>query len=395
MVRVLHIVTNLDLGGAQTSVTDICAELRRRGTDVHLAYSSRGGRAGLGSEVLKQRLSDADVPLHDVPEMLRPIHPVRDWAALRGFRSLLREVQPTVVHTHMSKAGAIGRLAAVMERVPRIMHTVRGWSFYVARNPVKRRMMVSIERALARRTHRMFSVTEQMIRDGLAWRIGSADRYTVVRSGIRIRDFESNGCVPQVNLADLGIPEDVPVVGSVMGLSRQKAPLDFVASCAIVAREVPDAHFLVVGDGPLRADMCEAIDRAGLRDRFHLTGLRRDVPSMLRLMDVFLLTSHWEGLARVLMEAAAAGVPTVATDVGGARDLIDHGASGFVAPAGRIDLLAAHVLTLLTDSAIARRMAATAGERLTEEFDLSAAVTRHENVYNAIAAELNGDALPS
>jgi glycosyltransferase involved in cell wall biosynthesis len=383
-VRVLHIVTNLDVGGAQTSVVGICAELRRRGVDVHLAHSSRGGRSDMGHDILKCRLCDACVPVHDVPEMLRSIHPLHDGRALRRFQSLIRELRPTIVHTHMSKAGVIGRTAAVTQRVPTIIHTVRGWSFYVTKSRILCTAMIKIERALARRTHRLFSVTEQLVRDGLARNIGHADRYSVVRSGICIRQFQASGRADSVCRGELDLPPSAPIVGSVMGLTRQKAPLDFVATCERVAREIPDAHFVVVGDGPLRGSMSDAIGRCGLRDRFRLVGLRRDVPSLLRLMDVFLLTSHWEGLARVLMEAVAAEVPIVATDVGGVRDLIDHGRSGFVAPVGRVDVLATHVVDLLSDETMARSVATTAAKTLSSEFDMSAVVSHHESVYDAI-----------
>ena len=156
------------------------------------------------------------------------------------------------------------------------------------------------------------------------------------------------------------------MVGSVTRLSPQKAPLDFVAAAAQVAARRPDVHFVVVGDGPLRAEVEAQVAAAGLAGRFHLTGLRRDVPDLLHSFDVFVLTSLWEGLPRVLIQAMAAGLAVVATAVDGNAEAVEDGVNGFLTPPGDPQALAAALLRLLGDPALAGQMGAAGRERADE-----------------------------
>jgi glycosyltransferase involved in cell wall biosynthesis len=164
----------------------------------------------------------------------------------------------------------------------------------------------------------------------------------------------------------LSIPPDASVVGTVTRLSPQKAPLDFVAAAAQVAAQRPDVHFVVVGDGPLRAEVEAQIAAAGFTDRFHLTGLRRDVPDLLHSFDVFALTSLWEGLPRVLPQAMAAGLPIVATAADGNAEAVEDGVNGLLTPPGDPQALAEGVLRLLDDPALATQMSAAGRERADE-----------------------------
>jgi len=379
--RILHILTNLDLGGAEISVVAICQCLHKRGIDVRLAYSSRGGESGGYHPVLIKRLNESGIPTYDVPQMVRNVSLFRDIRALCRLCAVIRAVKPDIVHTHMSKAGLLGRAASVIMGVPHIIHTVRGWSFYSTDSRLKRYFYVLLERLAAHYTDKMFCVSTQQINDGLRAKIGHHGDYVLVHSGIPIAQFRPGGEDCGNLRSEIGIPANVQVVGTVMGLCRQKAPLDFVAASEIICHNYDKVHFLIVGDGPLRKDMADAISRKKMSDRCHLLGFRLDIPQLLSLMDVFLLTSYWEGLPRVLMEAIVARVPIVSTNVGGVSEVVRHGVSGFLTFAGDIKGLADYVIRLLRDPCTRKRMADKAESGIDDSFDLDFVVQYHEEFY--------------
>jgi glycosyltransferase involved in cell wall biosynthesis len=384
MPKVLHILTNLNLGGAQISVVNICVGLRQRGFDVRLVYSSRGGRQGLETLTLQQTLLKQNVPVYDAHHMRRGANPLHDLLALWQLRKIIKRERPDIVHTHMSKAGVVGRMAAALARSPYIVHTAHGWSFYQKTSPILRRTFIALERISARYTDIMLAVSPQQILDGLRARIGEPSGYIVCRPGVDLKKFRGVGDAPDKLRTELSLPPGSPVVGTVMSLTEQKSPLDFVAVAARVLKIRPDVHFLVVGDGPLRATMHEALAQRGIVDQFHITGLRTDVPRLLKLMDIFLLTSRWEGIPRVVLEAMMAGVPVVSTSVGGVPEVVEHGQSGLLAPSGDTESLADNVLALINEPDTARRMAERAAQRITYEFDLACVVSRHAQIYEEL-----------
>jgi glycosyltransferase involved in cell wall biosynthesis len=166
-----------------------------------------------------------------------------------------------------------------------------------------------------------------------------------------------------------------------MALVEQKAPLDFVAAAGAILRASPHTHFLIVGDGPLREPMKEAVRKAAGGERFHFVGHSTDVPCLLGGMDLFLLTSRWEGTPRVILEAMAAGVPVVATGVGGVPEIVEHGQSGLLAPPGDVEALGRHAVRLLRDPEQAREMSRRARRFVADEFDIAAVTSRHEQLY--------------
>jgi len=382
-MRVVHVVTNLELAGTQTSVVDICAGLVGAGHDVHIVYSSRGGRAFGDADVLHARATAAGIQLHDVPSMRRAIAPVGDAAAVIELLRLFRRLAPDVVHTHASKAGVLGRAAARAAGVPVVLHSVRGWSFYAAPPGPLRWLAIACERWAARLSVAQIAVSRAVAADGLRAGIGADRPYVVIRSGIDLAAFARPAAIAA--RADLGIPAGATVVGAVLALVPAKAPLDLVAVARRLLRSGRDVHVVVAGDGPLRPALTAAIAGAGLAGRFHLLGARRDVAALYPLFDVVVLPSRWEGLPRVAVEAVAAGVPVVATDVGGVGEVVIPGVTGRLVCAGDVAGLADAVLAVLADPrlAVALRAAAPA---LLDGFELGRVIADHERVYRALAA---------
>jgi glycosyltransferase involved in cell wall biosynthesis len=367
------------------SVADLCVGLRRGGIDVQLAYSSKGGRARIEHPLLPCRLLESGVPMHDIQAMVRSPSPAKDARALVALRSLIRRERPTVVHTHMSKAGLLGRIAAMMERVPAVVHTLHGWPVERSVPAALRSLYLWTERQLARRTDRLVAVTPRLIRDSISLEIGRESSFRVIRCGVNLAAFRA----PEDPLIrfELGIPREARVIGGVMSLVPEKCPLDFVSVCARVADTYPDAHFVLVGDGPLRADVACAVNHSAFGGRFHLLGLRVDIPRLLHAFDALLLTSATEGLPRVIMEASVGGIPVVATDVGGVSELIENGITGFLAPAGEIEMLATHIDHILRDPCSAQNLASAASSRVSEGYDVTAVVAQHRALYQECVEE--------
>jgi glycosyltransferase involved in cell wall biosynthesis len=324
---------------------------------------------------------DGTVAVFEVPNLRRDISPWHDARAYLQLRRLIRQFQPDVVHTHSSKAGILGRAAAWAEKVPVIVHHVHGWSFHDHMAPAKRRLYVWLERAMARRCHCLLMVAQSDVEIARRCHIGRPEQWRIVRSGIDLSEFRPcNGQERSEARRALGVPEDAVVVGTVAQMRAQKAPGDFVQVARRVADQRPDAWFVWVGDGPLRAELEAAILAAGLKERFVLTGSRDDVRELCAAFDVFLLTSLWEGLPRTVVEASVTGVPVVATAVPGTAEAIRHGETGLLAAPGDISGLADCVLSMLTDAGLRERVRNNAA-RLREEFSVDKAVCDLEQIY--------------
>lgn len=364
-IRVLHPITRLIVGGAQEN-TLLTAE--------HLvqdaAYEGRyavdvvcGGETGPEGSLIDEARRRG-VSLTILPALKRALDPVSDVVAYRALREIMCGPRGApaydIVHTHSSKAGVLGRLAARAAGVPVILHTVHGWSFHDRMPRLRRSMYVALERHAARAGHRLIAVTSLDVQKGLDAGIGRPEEYVVVRSGIELERF-GTPARPRADVRrELGIPGDVTLIGSVTRLSPQKAPLDLVEAFAAVARARGDTRFLIVGDGPLRSQVVAALERSGLAGATIITGIRRDVPELLAAMDIFALSSHWEGLPRVIPQAMATGLPIVATAADGTREAVRDGQTGYLVAPGRPDELARRLVALVDDPA-ARRALGAAG----------------------------------
>jgi glycosyltransferase involved in cell wall biosynthesis len=380
--RVLHIITRLIVGGAQENTMLTAAMLESGRFQVDVVAGPQTGPEGSLIEEVRSR----GVPLTIEPSLVREVNPVKDLAALLRLTALIRRGRYAIVHTHSSKAGILGRWAAWLARTPIIVHTVHGWGHHERQHPYVRKGYILLERLTLRITDRLVAVSPLNVEKGLADGIGRTQHYTIIRSGIELDRFGRPRIAREEMRARLGIPLDAPVVGSVTRLSPQKAPLDFVQAAATAMRRMPEAWFVLVGDGPLRAEVEAQAAQTGLDKRLVLTGLRRDVPELLGVMDVFVLSSLWEGLPRVLPQAMAAGLPIVATAIDGNAEAVEEGVNGRLVPPGDTDAMAEAIIALLQDPTRAGAMGA-AGKARVDEFSARAMVDDIAELYEQLLAE--------
>jgi len=377
-IAVCHVITMLELGGAQQNTLHT---VRTLGSPFRASLV-----CGPGGVLDREVLDEGRIDVTFVPDLVRPISPIRDGAALLRLASIFRERRPQIVHTHSSKAGILGRAAARLAGVPIVVHTIHGFGFNDRQPALVRGALVALERMATTFTTHFIAVSHSTLKTGIDRRIVPRERASVIRSGIAIAEFEaaarqrSRGGDAAVR-REMGLPAEAPLVGMVACLKAQKAPLDFIEVAARVAWQVPEARFVIVGDGELRPAV-EARARAlGLGDRLRLLGWRRDVPRIVAALDVLVLTSLWEGLPRVVPEGIAAGVPIVATSADGTTDVLSDGTTGLVCRPGDLDGLSERVVRLLRDPVLAARLSRQARAVL-PEFDIDAMVRAQEALYH-------------
>ena len=362
-IRVLHVITRMILGGAQENTLLSCSLIDRSGFPSEILCGPETGAEGS----LHDDCRLSSVTLHLEPALRRSVHPWHDFIALLRLTHFIRRGRYDVVHTHSSKAGVLGRVAARLAGAPVVVHTVHGWPFSQEESPVHRTVWVNLERFCARLADAIVVVGSADQEKGLELGIGRPDQYHLIRSGIDVEYYRGAGIDRGQVRSRLGLPRDAFVVGSVGRLSRQKAPLDLLGAFEPVARARPDAHMVIVGDGPDRPAVEAAVRNSRLDGRIHLAGLRRDVPALMCAFDVFALASHWEGLPRVLPQAMAAGLPIVASRANGVPDAVVNGENGWLVDVGDVAGLSRRLLELSQDPSRARRMGERGRERA-EEF---------------------------
>ncbi|MGA2192207.1 MAG: glycosyltransferase family 4 protein [Nitrospirota bacterium] len=364
--RVVQIITRLELGGAQQVALYTARNLPRSLYDVTLIA---------GGEDILSADARAVPELHfiEMPELVREISPLYDLKALIGLCRMLRKLvkespEGVIVHTHSSKAGILGRLAARIAGARVIVHTIHGYGFNDEQGWLRRRLFITLEKIASRCTDRFIAVAFNNIAKGSANGIFEEDRAVVIRCGIDMDYFKSTPTDPQKKRDELGLPPGAPVVTMVSCLKPQKAPVDFVRVAASVLESVPGAHFVQAGDGELKDEVLKEAGRLGIEKNFHLIGWRDDVRDIIHISDIVVLTSLWEGLPIVLMQAMAAGKPIVATAVDGTPEAVKDGVNGFLARPHDIDGMAEKVVLLLSDKGLANKMG-SAGKGLASEFD--------------------------
>lgn len=381
-LRVLHVITRMMVGGAQENTMLSCALIDPTRYPSTLITGPETGLEGS----LHEEAAARGVHVIVEPNLVRRVSPWHDWVAMLRLRRAIRAGHYDVVHTHSSKAGILGRIAARLAGVPVIVHTAHGWGFNDHQPWHVFWLYVVLERLCAPLTDAIVVVGAPNRDKGLSLGIGRPEQYRLIRSGIEVQAFRDVRTSRDEARRRIGLPRDAFVIGSVGRLEGQKAPLDLLAAFVPVAAEHPEAHLVYVGEGSWRGELEAAIARAGLGGRVHLVGLRRDVPELLRAFDVFALASRWEGLPRVFPQAMAAGLPIVATRVDGAPDAITPGENGWLVDVGDMAAMARYLRTLADDPALARRMGA-AGRARVDEFAVERMVEELAELYTTLSAK--------
>ncbi|MCG3149747.1 MAG: putative glycosyltransferase EpsD [Verrucomicrobiae bacterium] len=362
-LKVCHVITRLIVGGAQENTIATCRGLRRLGYECDLVTGPQTGPEGSLA---------AGVPTIVLDELRRELNPWLDVQACRALRRLFEKNRYDIVHTHSGKAGFVGRLAARLAGVPVVVHTIHGPSFYRYQNPLGNWLFRWAEQVAGQWTTQFVSVADAMTEQYQAAGIGG--KYVTIRSGMKIDAFLE------------GKRRGDFVVGKVARLFRLKGHEYLFEAAPQIVAAVPQVKFLLVGDGIYREKYERWAAEMGMSDRFIFTGLVRpeEIPSYMAQMDVLVHLSLREGLPRTVSQALASGVPVVAFDVDGAREVCRDGETGFLVRAEDAGGVAAAVIRLLRDRELATKFGAQGRQLVREEFAEELMVRRIDELYREL-----------
>jgi len=364
-LRTCHVITRMIVGGAQENTLLTCRDHLEKGHEVVLVTGPTAGPEG--KLLQKQPLPGLEVV--EIPNLVRELRPGTDWRAYRDLRRLFRERRFDVVHTHASKAGILGRLAAWRERVPAVVHTVHGQAFHPYQAAWRNWLYIAAERHAARHCHRIYAVAQAMIDQCVAAKVAPVDKYQVVYSGMDMAAF--SGARPEPELREsLGIPPEALIVGKVARLFELKGHEYLLQAAPAIVARFPTVRFLLVGDGNLREELEAEIARLGLTEHFIFTGLvpPADVCRYTALMHVLVHLSLREGLPRTVVQALASGVPAIGFPLDGTPEVILDGETGLLCPTGDAAAVGEAVCDLLGDPERRRAMGAAGQELVLERF---------------------------
>jgi glycosyltransferase involved in cell wall biosynthesis len=377
--RILHVV-EATTAGVRRYVTALAVGLRARGTDTAVAAPWQRCE-NYGDTAFAEDLRRQGVPFYPVP-MQRKIG-LRDAAALMALSRLLRGEHFTLVHTHSSKGGFLGRMAARGYNTP-VIHTPNGL-YFLEKSGISRQFYLNLERLAGHLTTAMVAVSVDE-RDLLVrHHVVASRRIRVIPNGVDVARIDRIvGLTRAEAKSRLGIHPDQCVVGTVGRLVPQKAPQVFVQASGQVAGEAPETLFVWVGSGPLKAKVEARARTEGIPLR--VLGYREDVWEIMRAFDVFVLASQYEGLPFALLEAMALALPVVVTDVVGNRDVIDDQVSGLVVPANAPVAMADAILSLLRDPQRAHGLAVAGRQEVVTKFSLEQMLDSHQALYEELHA---------
>ena len=378
MISVVHVITRLTVGGSSENTVSMIEELARVG------YAST---LVLGPQSEAPTVEDArrrGCRIVQLDGLVREVSPARDLAAVLQLYRLFRRMRPRLVHTHTSKAGFVGRLAARLAGVPAVIHQPHGHIFYGYWSRPRTAVFVALERLAAHWTDTLVALTPREVGESLERSIGRAAQYAVVPSPVPTQALRQAAPSRAAARARLGLSPDAYVVAGVGRLVPIKGFDLLVAALPALAARVPGARVLLVGDGVEREALQARAVALGVAGRLQLCNAVTDVIGVLAAADVLAAPSRNEGMGRVLVEAMALGLPVVGTRVGGIADVIVDGECGLVVPPEDPEALAEALVDLGLDAARRRKLGEGAPPRA-EAFSTPVAAGAMRAVYDALA----------
>lgn len=373
-IKVLRVIARMNVGGPALQVVALSEGLSPPAYDHRLLVGEV--EPGEGDYLV---LRAPHVHATRIRGLGRSVKLLDDVRALLQLVREVRRFRPDIVHTHTAKAGVLGRIAAIVCRTPVIVHTFHGHLLHGYFSERKTRLVIAVERTLARRTTCLVAVGERVRDDLINAGVGTREQYVVVPPGV---DFAVRPTRSEARAA-LGLPEDAHVVAFVARLTAVKRPDRFIAAAFKITDRLPDTMFVIAGEGELLAEMQS--EATGLGDRMRFLGWRPDVEVVYAAADVVMLTSDNEGMPVSLIEAQALGCPAVTTDVGSAREVVANGDTGLVVEADPAALADA-ACSLLSDPARRRAMGDAASDRARAHFGRGRLIADTARIYGDLLA---------
>jgi glycosyltransferase involved in cell wall biosynthesis len=323
------------------------------------------------------------VPTHVLSDLVRQVDPKKDFRALLDLYRLFRARQYSIVHTHATKAGFLGRLAAWWAGVPGIVHTFHSVPFEMNGN-LGSQFYIVLERLTGRVTHRLACVGDVLRQQLAAWQVAPAEKLVTIYSGIEFTRYVAEH-TPTEMKHQLGLEDAWPIVGSIGRLCDQKAQHYLVEAVALLQAQYPRLRLVLVGEGGLRPFLERRIRELGLSPHVLLLGERDDIADLLNIFDIYAMSSLWEGVGRALTEAMYWKLPVVATPVNGVVELIQHEETGLLVPPRNPQALAVAISRLVSDPQLALHLGAKAHHKVRDLMDGQRMIAVIEDLYERLA----------
>jgi glycosyltransferase involved in cell wall biosynthesis len=383
-IRILIIVARLNVGGPAIQVLNLTREFNSGPFESLLIH---GRLAPFEADMTE--LPGMDVKeRQSLPELGRELNPVKDIVTVLKLVGIIRKYKPQIVHTHTAKAGAAGRFAAWLCGVPVIVHTYHGHVFHGYFSPLKTRLFIMIEKFLAGVTTKIITLSDLQKNEICGILKIPSEKAAVIPFGFDLERFGScrESCAGEFRKS-IGAGPDTRIVSIVGRITAIKNHALFLEAARICTDRVNNVLFVIVGDGEERAE-CEArAKELGITDRVVFAGWRKEVEKVYADSDITVLTSDNEGTPVCLIESLSAGVPVVATNVGGVADVVDDGISGFLAPPADAEALAGHILKLLADPGLRERMGKARQRKILDSYSGKRFVSRIGELYLELLKE--------
>ena len=388
MITIFHVITRLDMGGSAQNTLKTCLGLAGGDRRVVLvcgasresnmtADERQAGAANL--EIAAGR----GVVVAVLPTLIRRIDPLMDTLALVGLMRIIRRERPQIVHTHTSKAGILGRLAAWLLRVPVVTHTPHGHVFHGHFSRLLSKVFLIIERIFDKITDCTIALTDGELNDYIRKSVSKPDKLVKIHSGVDIPKFIGASVNGPEKKKTFGIGVEEAVVGTVGWLLPIKGPTYLMAAMGQVWVKKPDVRMMFVGKGELETELKTMARSMGAGDKTLFTGWRDDAHEIMPVFDIFVLPSLNEGMGRVIVEAMAAGKPVVASNTGGIPDLVIDGETGFLVEPGDPAGLASAINKLLEDPDLRSKMG-QAGRKRCHLFSEALMIEKIDKLYQRL-----------
>ena len=374
-IKLLHVITHLPIGGAQDNTLYTVELLNKDKYDISLSCN-------LDGELVSRAKKVKNLKLYDVPNLRREVSIINDIRAFLYLYKLIKKENFTIIHTHSSKAGFLGRIAAMLNKTPIVIHTIHGFAFHDYMNSFKKNIFIYLEKLSAKWTHGLVTVSNLNKKKVVDLGIAPIEKLKNIYSGIDLTLFinEKNDQFRK----ELNLDSNHLLLGSVGRLSNQKDPITMIEAFCIVIKRFPNAHLTLVGDGELRDEILIKIDQLQLNGRVHLTGNKNDPWKIYHSLDLFIMSSIYEGLGRSITEALSCGVPVVCTSVEGVPEIVRDNKTGILVPPKDPGALATGIIKSLNDMDNARKMAEEGRKFVNENFDVKKMVDDIDTLYDTL-----------